>query len=197
MARSQYTITCNSTCRCMPAHSYDPNTLHTTSRVSSAARAHMKQATTSTTTTKPHVLVCADGAQYFFLFVAVAVSVSMAITSLFRLLGCAFPSQVVAQGVGGFLMLLLIVNSGFIILRSAIPPWVIAFYWVSPYAYSIRALVVNEFTSPRWDRPLPGGGSTVGKVALESLDFYTERCGLFVEPLPWPVIWYWRCMCAC
>ena len=121
--------------------------------------------------------VRADGPQYFFLFLAVAVSVSLAITSLFRLLGTAFSSQVVAQGVGGFFLLLLIVNSGFIIVRSAIPPWVIAFYWVSPFAYSIRALVINEFTAPRWDTVLPRVDQRIGTAALESLDFYTDRCG--------------------
>jgi hypothetical protein len=79
------------------------------------------------------------------------------------------------QGVGGFFLLLLIVNSGFIIIHNAIPPWVIAFYWLSPFAYSIRALVINEFTSPRWDAPMPGGDKTIGVAALESLDFYTDR----------------------
>jgi hypothetical protein len=85
------------------------------------------------------------------------------------------------QGVGGFFLLMLIINSGFIIVHSAIPPWVIAFYWLSPFAYSIRALVINEFTSPRWDEPLPVG-KTIGVAALESLDFYTERFAACLLP---------------
>jgi hypothetical protein len=28
-------------------------------------------------------------------------------------------------------------------------------YWANPLSYAIKALVVNEFDSPRWDKPLP------------------------------------------
>lgn len=98
-------------------------------------------------------------------------------------------SMTLVQGVGGFFLLLLIVNSGFIIVRSSIPPWVICFYWISPFAYSIRGLVINEFTSPRWDRPLPFGEKSMGDTALESLDFYTDRCVLLL------VFWFQPLSC--
>ena len=28
-------------------------------------------------------------------------------------------------------------------------------YWANPLTYALKALVVNEFDSPRWDKPLP------------------------------------------
>jgi ABC-type multidrug transport system permease subunit len=117
------------------------------------------------------VCVCADAAYYYFLFVAVVITTSLAVSSIFRLLGAAFQSPPVAQGVGGFFLLLLVINSGFIIVRKAIPDWVIFFYWISPFAYSIRALAINEFTSPRWTQ----NGRDLGAVALGQFDMFTER----------------------
>jgi hypothetical protein len=49
---------------------------------------------------------------------------------------------------------------------------------VSPFAYSIRALIINEFVSPRWQNlPSARPGVTLGDASLAQLDFYTERCG--------------------
>ena len=57
-----------------------------------------------------------------------------------------------------------------------LPPWTVYFYWISPFAYGIRAIVVNEFTSPRWqDLPSSTPGVSQGDAALGLLDFYTSR----------------------
>jgi hypothetical protein len=89
----------------------------------------------------------------------------------------------VANAVSGFMLLMLIINSGFIIARGSLPPWTIYFYWVSPFAYSIRALVINEFTSPRWQSlPSVQPGKSLGDVSLGLLDFYTDRCSLSRSP---------------
>jgi hypothetical protein len=41
-------------------------------------------------------------------------------------------------------------------------------YWISPFAYLLRAVVINEMTSPAWRTPLvtPSGTTTVGDVSL-------------------------------
>ena len=36
-------------------------------------------------------------------------------------------------------------------------------YWISPFAYLLRAIVINEMTSPHWD--IPYGGTTLGVVS--------------------------------
>ena len=49
-------------------------------------------------------------------------------------------------------------------------------YYVSPFAWGVRALVVNEFTSPRWNMPAAWApGRTVGEEALASFGFFTDR----------------------
>ncbi len=44
--------------------------------------------------------------------------------------------------------------------------WIWA-YWISPFAWSLRAVAINEMTSPPW--------GTVGIQALESFGFQTDR----------------------
>ena len=62
-------------------------------------------------------------------------------------------------------------------MHNAIPLWTVYFYWISPFAYGIRALIINEFTSPRWqDLKSPVPGVSLGNASLGQLDFYTDRC---------------------
>ena len=62
-------------------------------------------------------------------------------------------------------------------------------YWISPFSWSVRALAVNEMTSPRWQGVTvaqsgatggaggAGAGSqTLGDTALAEYGFYRERC---------------------
>ena len=64
-----------------------------------------------------------------------------------------------------------------------VPDWWIWAYWLSPYSWGMRSLVVNEFTSPPWRYPYnfnasyltPGQSYTVGEAALMSFAFYTGR----------------------
>lgn len=93
------------------------------------------------------------------------------------MVGAFFSSPAIANATAGFLLLMLVVNSGFVIVRTAIEPWVIWFYYLSPFAYSIRALAINEMTSPRWSAQAPLSGASIGETALEAFDFFTEECG--------------------
>lgn len=46
----------------------------------------------------------------------------------------------------------------------------------SPFAYALRAIVVNEFTSAEWSaRASPTSTLTVGQSSLESFGFFTDR----------------------
>jgi len=82
----------------------------------------------------------------------------------------------IANAIAGFVLFMLIVNSGYTIVHSDLPDWVVYFYWLSPYAYALRALAVNEMTSPRWDTLAgPAGAASLGGYALEQFDFYQDR----------------------
>ncbi|KXZ56523.1 hypothetical protein GPECTOR_1g47 [Gonium pectorale] len=86
------------------------------------------------------------------------------------------PNPVAANAFGGFSLLILILLSGFSIVRGSIPPYWIWAYYISPFAWALRCLVINEFTSPSWNAPSPvTDGRTLGEEALLTFDFYTTR----------------------
>lgn len=72
-------------------------------------------------------------------------------------------------------MLVLIITSGYAIVRTSIPGWWIWAYWLSPFAYGLRAVVINELTSPGWDAIQSGTTETVGVYSLKEFGFFTER----------------------
>ena len=72
-------------------------------------------------------------------------------------------------------MLVLIITSGYAIVRTSIPGWWIWAYWISPFAYGLRAVVINELTSPGWQGIQAGTTETVGEYSLKEFGFFTER----------------------
>ena len=61
-------------------------------------------------------------------------------------------------------------------VRPNIPPYAIWLYWISPFAWGVRGVCINELMSRKWDIPLDHDpSSTVGELALTSFGFYTER----------------------
>lgn len=83
--------------------------------------------------------------------------------------------QALQADAGALSMLVLIITSGYAIVRTSIPGWWIWAYWISPFAYGLRAVVINELTSPDWARIQPGTTETVGDYALKQFAFFTER----------------------
>ncbi|KAJ4847789.1 hypothetical protein Tsubulata_003348 [Turnera subulata] len=107
--------------------------------------------------------------------------------SLFRFIAAVGRTQVVANTLGTFTLLLVFVLGGFIVAKDDIEPWMIWGYYISPMMYGQNAIVMNEFldkrwsarnTDPRFDEP------TVGKVLLKSRGFFTED------------YWFWICIGA-
>ncbi|KAK9829450.1 hypothetical protein WJX72_005937 [[Myrmecia] bisecta] len=120
-------------------------------------------------------------AGYYFLFYFIILSAMLVMASLMRLLASVMPSMVIANAAGGLMILLLVITSGYTITRTSIPPWFIWAYWISPFAYALRALVINEMTSPDWSAPVsPGASISVGVASLESFGFYTDRKWIWV-----------------
>ncbi|PON48568.1 ABC transporter-like [Trema orientale] len=111
--------------------------------------------------------------------------------SLFRFIAALGRTEVVANTIGSFTLLLVFVLGGYIVAKDDIKPWMIWGYYVSPMMYGQNAIAINEFLDKRWSAltefcclAQPIGNTTVGKVLLE------ER-GLFKEEY-----WYWICIGA-
>lgn len=71
----------------------------------------------------------------FFTFFLISVGMSLNASALFRFIGCVAPDNVMANALGGVSIVILIITSGFVIVRDSIPPWMIWAYWISPFSY--------------------------------------------------------------
>ncbi|XP_062082924.1 pleiotropic drug resistance protein 2-like [Humulus lupulus] len=122
-----------------------------------------------------------SAARFFKQFLAFFGVHQMAL-SLFRFIAALGRTDVVANTIGSFTLLLVFVLGGYIVAKDDIKPWMIWGYYVSPMMYGQNAIAINEFLDDRWSAPL--GNSTVGKVLL-------DQRGLFKEEY-----WYWICIGA-
>jgi hypothetical protein len=53
-------------------------------------------------------------------------------------------------------------------------------YWISPFAYLLRAVVINEMTSPAWRTPVAtqgGGTTTAGEARLLNMQGNLHAAG--------------------
>ncbi|PPS12924.1 hypothetical protein GOBAR_AA07712 [Gossypium barbadense] len=107
--------------------------------------------------------------------------------SLFRFIAAIGRTEVVANTLGTFTLLLVFVLGGFIIAKNDIEPWMIWGYYVSPMMYGQNAIVMNEFLDERWSANNTDpriDAPTVGKVLLKTRGFFTKE------------YWFWICVGA-
>ncbi|TQE04343.1 hypothetical protein C1H46_010128 [Malus baccata] len=107
--------------------------------------------------------------------------------SLFRLIAAIGRTQVVANTLGTFTLLMVFVLGGFIVSKNDLEPWMLWGYYISPIMYGQNAIVMNEFLDKRWSAPNTDSrikATTVGKVLLMSRGFFTDEH------------WFWICIGA-
>ncbi|KAL8533265.1 hypothetical protein ACS0TY_009596 [Phlomoides rotata] len=106
---------------------------------------------------------------------------------LFRFIAALGRTQVVANTLGTFTLLLVFVLGGFIIAKDDLQPWMKWAYYLSPMSYGQNAIVIVEFLDPRWNLKnvdLRFAGSSVGRELLKARGMFTEEH------------WYWICVLA-
>ncbi|XP_050121835.1 pleiotropic drug resistance protein 2-like isoform X1 [Malus sylvestris] len=107
--------------------------------------------------------------------------------SLFRFIAALGRTQVVANTLGTFTLLMVFVLGGFIVAKNDLEPWMLWGYYISPMMYGQNAIVMNEFLDKRWSAPNTDpriNATTVGKVLLKSRGFFTDE------------YWFWICVGA-
>ncbi|KAJ8612589.1 hypothetical protein CTAYLR_009793 [Chrysophaeum taylorii] len=109
-------------------------------------------------------------------------AVQFTMTLFFGAVAAFAPTAQLAQPLAGLVIVLCVLFSGFIIARTNIPDAWLPVYWVSPIAWGLRTLLVNEFRSPRYDKStlrgaLPGCGEDVsdGVCFLKQFDYQHQR----------------------
>lgn len=122
-----------------------------------APEGHVSLTRLTTSCPLPHAAPPAAGA--FFTFLLILASASLCLSSLFRVLAVGLPSPTMMQAVAGTFLLILVMTSGFAIVRQSIHPWWIWAYWLSPFSWALRSIAVNEFMTG-------GGAQLVGRQGL-------------------------------
>ncbi|KAM3398957.1 pleiotropic drug resistance protein 2 [Capsicum galapagoense] len=126
----------------------------------------------------------APAASRFFKQLLAFVGVHQMALSLFRFIAAAGRTQVVANTLGTFTLLLVFILGGFIVSKDDIQDWMIWGYYVSPMMYGQNAIAINEFLDDRWSAPTNGSQATVGKTLLHDRGLFTTET------------WYWICIVA-
>ncbi|KAL0460766.1 UNVERIFIED_CONTAM: Pleiotropic drug resistance protein 2 [Sesamum latifolium] len=119
----------------------------------------------------------APSAVRFFKQLLAFIGVHQMALSLFRFIAAAGRTQVVANTLGTFALLLVFVLGGFIVAKDDIKDWMIWGYYVSPMMYGQNAIAINEFLAERWSAPTNGTEKTVGKTLLR------DRALTYLNPL--------------
>ncbi|KAL3536142.1 hypothetical protein ACH5RR_004603 [Cinchona calisaya] len=106
---------------------------------------------------------------------------------LFRFIAALGRTQVVANSLGTFTLLVVFVLGGFVVAKDDLQPWIRWANYISPMSYGQNAIVMGEFLDKRWSAPNLDprvDAPTVGKALLKTRGFYTD----------WS--WYWICIGA-
>lgn len=81
----------------------------------------------------------------FFTYLVTNFVTALSMTSLFRLIGSAFPTFDAATKVSGLTTVALFTYMGYMIIKPEMHPWFVWIYWIDPMAYGLEALLGNEF----------------------------------------------------
>jgi len=127
-----------------------------------------------------------DAGRFFIFWFAMIVTCIYS-TAMFRFIAALTRDEVLAEALGAVVLLLTITTCGYPISRKSIPPWWIWMYWLSPLAWVVRALSVNELTSSDWNMPYVVGVDSNGKDLTEPLGiFVLEYRGYLTD---WQWVW--------
>eukprot|EP00981_Chlorochromonas_danica_P012460 scaffold4964_cov248-Ochromonas_danica.AAC.6 len=91
-----------------------------------------------------------DGSR-FLTFIVINLIFSIFMGQLFRVLSGCIEEMKTCIPVSGMAFVLMILFSGFIQPKSVISDGWIWFYWMNPISWALKALSINQFTSPRYN----------------------------------------------
>ncbi|KAK8645778.1 hypothetical protein V6N13_119591 [Hibiscus sabdariffa] len=116
----------------------------------------------------------APAAGRFFRQFLAFIGVHQMALSLFRFIAAVGRTQVIANTLGTFTLLMIFILGGFIVAKDDIDPWMIWGYYLSPMMYGQNAIVMNEFLDKRWNTKINDSryhATTVGQLLLKTLTY--------------------------
>ncbi|RKP05994.1 ABC-2 type transporter-domain-containing protein [Thamnocephalis sphaerospora] len=86
-----------------------------------------------------------SAADSFFTFFFILFVAAMTMTALFRMLGAVSPNVESANVLAGIFLLSFLLYAGYLIPLKSMRPWLIWVRYINPLAWSLEALMINEF----------------------------------------------------
>ncbi|EEY64498.1 ATP-binding Cassette (ABC) Superfamily [Phytophthora infestans T30-4] len=119
----------------------------------------------------------------FIIFELVLFLSNLAIRMWFFFLAGALPDANVVMPVGMSSILVFIIFAGFIVTKAQIPDYLIWAHWISPIAWALKALAINQYRSDDFDVCVYGdvdyctkyNGMTMGEYYLDLFGMETEK----------------------
>ena len=113
----------------------------------------------------------ADDVGRYFFFTLVLIIHELAVSALFRLYAFALSTEELAQAAAGITTGSSLIFGGFYIAYPKIPNFMWPVYYLSPFSWSVRAMVNSEFTSDGYLAEIYPGGPTLSDTYLDAFGF--------------------------
>ena len=120
-------------------------------------------------------------ASNYFRFIAILFVFSIGMNQMLAVFASFARTKSEVQGYSAVILLFLVLFCGFIVTPDVIPNYYGWIYWWNPFAWSYRALLVNEFQSTEYDYLYLGSGIRAGDIALAASGFTTRDGEAFQE----------------
>ncbi|GKY93223.1 hypothetical protein MPSEU_000290000 [Mayamaea pseudoterrestris] len=120
----------------------------------------------------------------YFIFLLLLFVTSLSAGLVFGIFSTAVQNITTSQACMAILSLLCVLFSGFTVQPDVIPNYYIWLYWLNPFAWLLRGLVVNQFESGQFDEASSEPGLTDGELVL-------VRFGFTLDDEPYTFEWVW------
>ncbi|POM62609.1 Pleiotropic drug resistance protein ABC Superfamily [Phytophthora palmivora] len=125
----------------------------------------------------------ASDVKLFIIFEIILFVSNLAMGMWFFFLAGVCPDANVVMPVGMVSILVFIIFAGFVVTKSQIPDYLIWAHWISPLAWALKAMAINQYRSSDFDVCVYDGvdycskynGLTMGEYYLDLFDFDTEK----------------------
>jgi len=126
----------------------------------------------------------------YFMFLLLTLLCAFTTGLMFSIFSATIKDRPSAQAAMSLTLVVMILFSGFTVQPDVIPPYYIWIYWSNLFAWTIRAVVINEYQSGRYDNVVSEDGTTEGEATL-------ERFGFVFNGEAFEHVWVWYTVLFC
>jgi len=132
----------------------------------------------------------APSASNYFVFLLLTLLCAFTCGLMFSIFSAIIKDRPTAQAAMSVTLVVMILFSGFTVQPDVIPPYYIWIYWINLFAWTIRAVMINEYQSGYYDEVVDDDGTTLGEATL-------ERFGFTIKGEAFEYVWVWYTVLFC